>query len=161
MHVLRRCYEDICGKQYTTDEASSASHDKVVSSQSGSSSEGGVPLKNPHITYDMEDILYHLALGNKSHDLVEMFGDVKVTKSTIFQNIQNNDKKYRELLREGLKYGRRKWTFLYHSSNSFFLFVNNRSLFVLAALLIVWNDSLTIFYKKSDIKFHPARCCKT
>lgn len=26
-----------------------------------------------------QDILYHLALGNESHDLVEMFGDVKVS----------------------------------------------------------------------------------
>lgn len=25
-----------------------------------------------------QDILYHLALGSGSHDLVEMFGDVKV-----------------------------------------------------------------------------------
>jgi hypothetical protein len=24
-----------------------------------------------------QDILYHLALGSESHDLVEMFGDVK------------------------------------------------------------------------------------
>lgn len=27
-----------------------------------------------------QDILYHLALGSGSHDLVEMFGDVKVSK---------------------------------------------------------------------------------
>jgi hypothetical protein len=26
-----------------------------------------------------QDILYHLALGSESHDLVSMFGDVKVT----------------------------------------------------------------------------------
>jgi len=26
-----------------------------------------------------EDVLYHLALSNKSHDLKEMFGDVKVS----------------------------------------------------------------------------------
>lgn len=25
-----------------------------------------------------QDILYHIALGSESHDLVEMFGDVKV-----------------------------------------------------------------------------------
>ena len=34
--------------------------------------------RNPRIRRDTEDILYHLALGNKSHDLVEMFGDIKV-----------------------------------------------------------------------------------
>lgn len=28
-----------------------------------------------------EDILYHLALGSRSHDLQQMFGDVKVTNS--------------------------------------------------------------------------------
>ncbi|XP_065218420.1 uridine phosphorylase 1-like [Planococcus citri] len=39
--------------------------------------EGGVKLKNPNIELMDQDILYHLALGNESHDLVEMFGDVK------------------------------------------------------------------------------------
>lgn len=34
-------------------------------------------LKNPNISHDREDILYHLSLGNKSHNLPEMFGDVK------------------------------------------------------------------------------------
>lgn len=33
---------------------------------------------NPFIEKMDEDILYHIALGNKSHDLVNMFGDVKV-----------------------------------------------------------------------------------
>lgn len=40
----------------------------------------GFRLPNPNISKDAEDILYHLALGNKSHDLVEMFGDVKVKR---------------------------------------------------------------------------------
>lgn len=35
-------------------------------------------LRNPNIELMDQDILYHLALGNESHDLVEMFGDVKV-----------------------------------------------------------------------------------
>jgi hypothetical protein len=30
-----------------------------------------------------QDILYHLALGSESHDLVSMFGDVKVNCSHI------------------------------------------------------------------------------
>lgn len=30
-----------------------------------------------------QDILYHIALGSGSHDLVEMFGDVKVTFGNI------------------------------------------------------------------------------
>lgn len=39
--------------------------------------EGTVRLKNPNLELMDQDILYHLALGSGSHDLVEMFGDVK------------------------------------------------------------------------------------
>lgn len=41
-------------------------------------SSDGFRVKNPYLKREKEDILYHLALSNKSHDLVEMFGDVKV-----------------------------------------------------------------------------------
>jgi len=37
----------------------------------------GVRLMNPHIQDMEEDVLYHLALGSGSHDLQQMFGDVK------------------------------------------------------------------------------------
>lgn len=37
-----------------------------------------VRLRNPNIGLMDEDILYHLALGSRSHNLVEMFSDVKV-----------------------------------------------------------------------------------
>lgn len=37
----------------------------------------GVKLMNPHIQDMEEDVLYHLALGSGSHDLQQMFGDVK------------------------------------------------------------------------------------
>lgn len=40
-------------------------------------SDGSVRLRNPHIELMDQDILYHVALGSGSHDLVEMFGDVK------------------------------------------------------------------------------------
>ncbi|XP_050293255.1 uridine phosphorylase 1 isoform X2 [Anthonomus grandis grandis] len=40
-------------------------------------SDGTVRLRNPHIELMDQDILYHIALGSESHDLVEMFGDVK------------------------------------------------------------------------------------
>lgn len=40
--------------------------------------DGTVRLRNPHIELMDQDILYHLALGSGSHDLQEMFGDVKV-----------------------------------------------------------------------------------
>lgn len=40
--------------------------------------DGSVKLRNPHIELMDQDILYHLALGSGSHDLQEMFGDVKV-----------------------------------------------------------------------------------
>ncbi|CAG9818428.1 unnamed protein product [Phaedon cochleariae] len=39
--------------------------------------DGSVKLRNPNIELMDQDILYHLALGSGSHDLVEMFGDVK------------------------------------------------------------------------------------
>ncbi|XP_022188865.1 uridine phosphorylase 1 isoform X1 [Nilaparvata lugens] len=39
--------------------------------------EGFVQLQNPHIELMDQDILYHLALGSESHDLIEMFGDIK------------------------------------------------------------------------------------
>lgn len=42
-------------------------------------SDGTVKLRNPNIELMDQDILYHLALGSGSHDLQEMFGDVKVT----------------------------------------------------------------------------------
>lgn len=40
--------------------------------------DGTVRLRNSNIELMDQDILYHLALGSGSHDLVEMFGDVKV-----------------------------------------------------------------------------------
>lgn len=39
-------------------------------------------MRNPNIELMDQDILYHLALGSGSHDLVEMFGDVKVSEGT-------------------------------------------------------------------------------
>lgn len=39
--------------------------------------DGTVKLRNPHIELMDQDILYHIALGSGSHDLIEMFGDVK------------------------------------------------------------------------------------
>lgn len=40
---------------------------------------GFVHVKNPHLEAMDEDVLYHLDLGTKTHDLPAMFGDVKVT----------------------------------------------------------------------------------
>lgn len=40
--------------------------------------DGTVKLRNPNIELMDQDILYHLALGSGSHDLQEMFGDIKV-----------------------------------------------------------------------------------
>ncbi|XP_058791317.1 uridine phosphorylase 1-like isoform X2 [Phymastichus coffea] len=39
--------------------------------------DGSVRLRNSNIELMDQDILYHLALGSGSHDLVEMFGDLK------------------------------------------------------------------------------------
>ncbi|RUS74016.1 hypothetical protein EGW08_018215 [Elysia chlorotica] len=38
---------------------------------------GKLQLNNPHIQSGEEDVLYHIALGNKSHDLPSLFHDVK------------------------------------------------------------------------------------
>lgn len=43
--------------------------------------DGTVKLRNPNIELMDQDILYHLALGSGSHDLPEMFGDVKVRRT--------------------------------------------------------------------------------
>lgn len=48
--------------------------------------DGTVKLRNPNIELMDQDILYHLALGSGSHDLVEMFGDVKVSERTTSHN---------------------------------------------------------------------------
>lgn len=39
--------------------------------------DGTVKLRNPHIKEMKEDILYHFTLGSGTHDLQEMFGDVR------------------------------------------------------------------------------------
>ncbi|XP_013793303.2 uridine phosphorylase 2-like, partial [Limulus polyphemus] len=39
--------------------------------------DGSVLLKNPHIHTLEEDILYHLSLSTRTHNLLEMFGDLK------------------------------------------------------------------------------------
>lgn len=39
--------------------------------------DGSVKLRNPHIQELDADVLYHLAIGSGSHDLQEMFGDIK------------------------------------------------------------------------------------
>lgn len=39
---------------------------------------GFVHVKNPYLDSMDEDVLYHLDLGTKTHNLPEMFGDVKV-----------------------------------------------------------------------------------
>ncbi|KAK9681246.1 Phosphorylase superfamily [Popillia japonica] len=51
--------------------------DSCTHCDNGRYPDGSVKLRNPHIELMDQDILYHLALGSESHDLVEMFGDVK------------------------------------------------------------------------------------
>ncbi|CAG5130568.1 unnamed protein product [Candidula unifasciata] len=41
------------------------------------SKDGRLDIQNPHLTDMDEDVLYHIALSNKTHDLKDMFGDVK------------------------------------------------------------------------------------
>uniref|UniRef100_A0A8C3N3Q3 Uridine phosphorylase 2 n=1 Tax=Geospiza parvula TaxID=87175 RepID=A0A8C3N3Q3_GEOPR len=39
---------------------------------------GLVLVKNPHLDLMEEDVLYHLDLGTKTHNLPAMFGDIKL-----------------------------------------------------------------------------------
>ncbi|XP_066599918.1 uridine phosphorylase 1-like [Prorops nasuta] len=39
--------------------------------------DGRVRLRNPHIELMNQDVLYHMALSSGTHNLVEMFGDIK------------------------------------------------------------------------------------
>ncbi|XP_054237238.1 uridine phosphorylase 2 [Indicator indicator] len=43
----------------------------------GYAGSGLVHVKNPHLDSMEEDVLYHLALGTKTHNLPAMFGDIK------------------------------------------------------------------------------------
>lgn len=40
---------------------------------------GRVTVKNHHIATLKEDIMYHIGLATSTHNLKELFGDVKVT----------------------------------------------------------------------------------
>ncbi len=40
--------------------------------------QSAVEHKNPYILEMKEDVLYHLGLGTGTHNLPEMFGDIKV-----------------------------------------------------------------------------------
>lgn len=45
-----------------------------------------VQVKNPYLDTMEEDILYHFSLGTKTHNLPEMFGDIKVRNMLDFRN---------------------------------------------------------------------------
>lgn len=45
-----------------------------------------VQVKNPYLDTMEEDILYHFSLGTKTHNLPEMFGDIKVSNILDFRN---------------------------------------------------------------------------
>lgn len=48
-----------------------------------------VQVKNPYLDAMEEDILYHFSLGTKTHNLPEMFGDLKVCE--MIKKIKLND----------------------------------------------------------------------
>lgn len=47
--------------------------------------DGTIKLRNQNIQMMEHDNLYHLALGTATHDLQEMFGDVKVQEEALFK----------------------------------------------------------------------------
>uniref|UniRef100_A0A0B6Y6Z4 Nucleoside phosphorylase domain-containing protein n=1 Tax=Arion vulgaris TaxID=1028688 RepID=A0A0B6Y6Z4_9EUPU len=56
---------------------------------------GRFEVRNPHVATMAEDVLYHISLGNKSHDLKDMFGDVKFV---CFGGSPNRMRKFAEYL---------------------------------------------------------------
>lgn len=45
-----------------------------------------VQVKNPYLDTMEEDILYHFSLSTKTHNLPQMFGDVKVSEKEVLEN---------------------------------------------------------------------------
>ncbi|XP_014240518.1 uridine phosphorylase 1 isoform X2 [Cimex lectularius] len=67
--------DNICDVIVMNENGDDTSHDDYLTMTRFEN--GTVRLRNPHIELMDQDILYHLALGSGSHDLVEMFGDIK------------------------------------------------------------------------------------
>ena len=47
-----------------------------------------VQVKNPYLDTMEEDILYHFSLGTKTHNLPEMFGDIKVREKDVLRKFK-------------------------------------------------------------------------
>ncbi|XP_076633170.1 uridine phosphorylase 1 isoform X1 [Colletes latitarsis] len=77
-----KCEDRLNGKDHTcqprpSDENAECEEETKVYDEAVRYRDGSVRLRNPNIELMDQDILYHLALGSGSNDLVEMFGDVK------------------------------------------------------------------------------------
>ncbi|XP_048237739.1 uridine phosphorylase 1-like [Haliotis rufescens] len=62
--------------------------------------DGPIKIQNPHIATMEEDYLYHIALGDKTHDLHEMFNDVKFV---CFGGSPTRMLKFAEFMKEQLR----------------------------------------------------------
>lgn len=47
-----------------------------------------VQVKNPYLDTMEEDILYHFSLSTKTHNLPEMFGDIKVSEKEVLRKLR-------------------------------------------------------------------------
>ncbi|XP_050407001.1 uridine phosphorylase 2 [Patella vulgata] len=63
--------------------------------------QGPMQILNPNIDIEDEDVLYHIALSNRSHDLKDMFQDVKFV---CFGGSPSRMKKFAEFMVNELKY---------------------------------------------------------
>ncbi|XP_043264619.1 uridine phosphorylase 1 isoform X1 [Colletes gigas] len=77
-----KCEDRLNGKDHTCQtrpsvENTECGEETKVYDEAVRYRDGSVRLRNPNIELMDQDILYHLALGSGSNDLVEMFGDVK------------------------------------------------------------------------------------
>uniref|UniRef100_A0A6P4FE71 uridine phosphorylase n=1 Tax=Drosophila rhopaloa TaxID=1041015 RepID=A0A6P4FE71_DRORH len=68
-----KAHYDCAHRSSVQDDETDDAHVKRITRYS----DGTVKLRNSNIELMDQDILYHLALGSESHDLQEMFGDVK------------------------------------------------------------------------------------
>jgi len=65
------------GLHETVEKLSIGTVDRKKNKRTMSENDAGVRLLNPHIQDMDQDVLYHLNLGTGTHDLQQMFGDVK------------------------------------------------------------------------------------
>lgn len=84
MHLKRRCPKNCMIDSFRQQQPAFIYRPATQFQRVFSNPDGTIKLRNPQIYTMSDDFLYHLGLGKSSHDLVEMFGDVKVRNNCKF-----------------------------------------------------------------------------